>query len=150
MLMIDKDAYMITYRPCWLPKALQWSASNWRSTWLHQSIFTCPDHSGTFGPAAIAWLCVFYANVQDYEGDEAQEVKETDHCWESVGDVDDDESDSPDMVGENYGKVDVPGLLVPFLNAAMRTLLSESPSSAFLSSTLPSPERAYSSWPHLI
>lgn len=33
-------------------------------------MLTAPNHPGPFGPAAVAWLCVFDADVEDDEGDE--------------------------------------------------------------------------------
>lgn len=43
-------------------------------------------------------------------------MEEADDASEGVGDVDDDQRDGSHVVGEDDREVDVPSLLVPFLN----------------------------------
>lgn len=43
-------------------------------------------------------------------------MEESDDCRVDVGDVDDDECDGSDVVGEDDREVHVPSLLVPFLS----------------------------------
>lgn len=59
-------------------------------------------------------------------------MEESDDCRVDVGDVDDDECDGSDVVGEDDREVHVPSLLVPFLSKQRHTLLSVSASSPSL------------------
>jgi hypothetical protein len=43
-------------------------------------------------------------------------VEESDDDCKGVGNIDDNECDGADVIGEDDGKVDVPSFLVPFLN----------------------------------
>lgn len=43
-------------------------------------------------------------------------MEESDDCRVDVGDVDDDECDGSDVVGDDDREVHVPSLLVPFLS----------------------------------
>lgn len=77
-------------------------------------------------------------------------MEESDDCGVDVGDVNDDECDGSDVVGEDDGEVHVPSLLVPLLTKPSRTLLSESVSSpSFATSAFLSPPAISSSYPHL-
>ena len=77
-------------------------------------------------------------------------MEESDDYCEVVGDIDDDECDGSDVIREDDGKVDVPCLLIPFLNAILATLLSPSSSPSFRYAMFLSAEaESYSSWPHL-
>lgn len=95
-------------------------------------MITSPNNPSALGPAAISGLSVLDADVDDDECDEGQEVEESNDCRIDVGDVDDDECDGSDVVGEDYGEVHVPSLLVPFLTQQRFTLLSVSASSPSL------------------
>jgi hypothetical protein len=51
-------------------------------------LFTSPHHAGALrATKLLSCRIVFYADIEDEENDEAEEVKEADDCGVDVGDV---------------------------------------------------------------
>ncbi len=68
----------------------------------HNPYLTSPHNTCALGPAAIAGLGVLYADIDDDEGQEGEEVQKSNDCGEDVGDIDDDEGNGSDVVGEDH------------------------------------------------
>ena len=76
---------------------LQLATLCWKVPSLYSLKITSPDHSSTFCSASIAWLGIFNTDINNNEGKEAEEVEETNNCWENEGNVKNDHGDGSNV-----------------------------------------------------
>lgn len=84
---------------------------------LINKIITEPHDSACFSSVTLAFLSVLYKNVDNDQSTKTSEVYVCENGFEYVGDVTEGKNKTGHMIGVDDRKVDIPNILVPFLES---------------------------------